>query len=172
MQLRRYIPTVISAGMALHLLTGCEPLSEGELRDFESREFGRDEQRALLQDAAEWNSVDGAVELVRSFEAPDEEEGTTEEWIRRKREAIEGDVMFPRWDGRRLGSHRFEVRYTHTVIDYDYNIEKSGYAWEADTMLKTVVGPTPLEPAELESRPRRPSLTEPLDEPLENGIAE
>lgn len=149
-------------------VTACDPLSEDELRDFEAREFESNEQQALLETAAEWNSVDGAIELVKSSESPEGEEGTITDWIELKRNAIEGDVMFPRWDGRRLGSHRFEVRYTHTVIDYDYNIAKSGYAWEADTMLKVIDGPTPLDPEELDPRPRRGALGETSEESLED----
>ncbi len=147
--------TAIAAVAGIFATTACEPLSESEQRYFEAREFDADQQRELMQTVAEWNSVDGAVELVKATDAPDDEEGSTEDWIERKRAEIRGDVMFPRWEGRRLGSHNFEVRYTHTVIDYDYNIEKSGFTWEVDTMLKMVNGPTPIDPAELEPRPRR-----------------
>ncbi len=154
-------------GVALLLMAGCEPMSDSEQRYFESREFDADHQQAMMQSAMEWNSVDGAIELVKATDAPEGEGGTIEEWIQRERAGIQGDVMFPRWEGRRLGTHRFEVRYTHTVIDFDYHIEKSGYAWEVDTMLKAVAGPTVLDPAELEPRARVAPLREPLDETLE-----
>jgi len=165
MQIGGYLLCLVCS--ATLLLTACEPLTESDGRYFEAREFDADQQQAMMQSAMEWNSVDGAIELLKATEAPDGEEGTIEEWMDRKRAAIAGDVMFPRWEGRRLGSHRFEVRYSHTVIDFDYNIEKMGYAWEVDTMLKMVAGPTELTEADLEPRPRRPVARETLDEALE-----
>lgn len=166
MQIRRYgLYTVCGAAL---LLTACEPMSEDEQRYFESREFDADQQQALMQSTMEWNSVDGAIEMVKANDAPDDAEGTILEWVEQKRAAIQGEVMFPRWEGRRLGAHRFEVRYSHTVIDFDYNIDKFGFAWEVDTMLKMVAGPTELGPDDLEPRPRRAVLREPLDESLED----
>ncbi len=162
--------TALIGAVALAFGVACEPLPESERRYFESRDFDADHQQAMMQTDFEWNSVDGAIELVKITEAPEAEEGTIDEWIRGIRAAIDGDVMFPRWEGRRLGSHRFEVRYTHTVVDSDYTIERFGYAWEVDAVLKTVDGPTALDPAELEPRPRRAVLREPIPELLDEGF--
>jgi hypothetical protein len=138
------------------LLLGCSD-PESSSRYFESAEDATELQhQELMRAMTELNSIDGAVDLVRASYHPDFPETLTmDEWVQAERAAIAGDVMFPKWEGRRHGSHRFEVRYTHTVIDYDYTILKSGYSWDVDTMIKLVKGPHALEPAELDQRLRR-----------------
>jgi hypothetical protein len=133
-----------------------------DTRYFEERPGGEDSPDALMASMQQLNSIDGAIELVQASPGPDATEDdpqTVADWVAEQRSELVGDVMFPKWEGRRLGAHRFEVRYTHTVIDPDYNIQKSGYAWEVDTMVKVVRGPTDLEPTALE--PRAPASRAP-----------
>lgn len=161
----------ICATIAICGVAACEPMSDAERSYFESRDFDVEQERQLMQTMTEWNSVDGAIELVKSTPAPEDEEGTIEEWINRERMGIEGDVMFPRWEGLRRGSNRFEVRYTYTVIDFDYNIQKTGYRWDVDTMLKVVNGPEPIDPEELEPKPRRPLTQDAIEDELQEDFS-
>lgn len=141
----------------------CGPVSDSEREFWEERERRQESERELLRLMTEANTVESAIELVKQSDAPDGYVGTVDVWLGRQRDAVEGDVLFPRWEGHRIGANRFEVRYTHTIIDYDYNIVRHGFTWEADTMLKIVTGPTKIDPAELEPPARREL---PLEEPL------
>lgn len=148
------------------LVSGCDPAPEGERTYYEEQEVRAEDERFLMEVMTTTDSMDGAIQLVQQQEAPDEFGGTIEEWLAVARREIEGDVMFPRWEGQRKGANRFEVRYTHTVIDYDYNIMRTGYTWEVDTMMKVVNGPKPIDPEELKPKTRTlPSL----DSMLEDG---
>jgi hypothetical protein len=155
-----YIGTV-----PLALMLGCsDPASSTRYFESADDEASGGQHQELMRAMTELNSIDGAVDLVRATYHPDfPETMTMEQWVQAERALIAGDVMFPKWDGRRLGSHRFEVRYTHTVIDYDYNIQKSGYSWDVDTVVKIVKGPHPLEPADLDQRLRRTGAEEDFD---------
>lgn len=144
----------IILGGCLVGLSACTPVSESERAYFESREKEQEQQQAFIHAMAEANSIEGALAMVKEYPAPDET-GTTEEWIDREQARLSGDVLFPRWEGLRKGPNKFEVQFTYTHRDEDYNIVKKGYGWEVDTLLKLVNGPRELEDAELETRPRR-----------------
>ena len=149
----------------LFVWTGCEPVSEQERAYFEARAMEEEQEGLLMETKTEWNTVDGAIEMARTTMMADTNvfAGTHGEWVRARVEQVRGDVMFPRWEGQRKGANRFEVRYTHTEIDDDYNLERVGFTWNVDTMLKLVDGPQPIDPAELAPRERpRPEL-KPLD---------
>ncbi len=149
--------------MALSMLLGCGPTTYFDEDLYYDEDAGREPERDVVRTMSEWNSVDAALELVQQAEAPEGYEGTVLDWLAELRDGVEGDVMFPRWDSRRKGANRFEVTYSHTVIDYDYNIFKTGYSWDVDTMLKMVHGPEDIPPEDLEP-PQRPT---PALEPVE-----
>ncbi len=148
--------------LALGIVAGCGPtyVDDGLYYD---EGPGRGTDREVVRTMSELNSVDAALELVQIAEAPEGYEGSVLDWLAELRDGIDGDVMFPRWDSRRKGANRFEVTYTHTVIDFDYNIFKTGYRWDVDTMLKIVDGPEHILPEDLEP-PQRPA---PVLEPVE-----
>jgi hypothetical protein len=141
------------ACLSLWLSAGCDPAPAPE--EFYFDESSTDLNRQIIRTEAEWNSVDGAIQMVQMTDAPDADfEGNTQQWIDAQRALIEGDIMFPRWEGKRKGANRFEVMYTHTVIDHEYNIVKSGYRWEVDTRIKSVEGPHTIETEDLQPPPR------------------
>ena len=80
----------------------------------------------------------------------DEETLRVEEWIERQTDGGEGQVMFPRWDVRRRGTHNYEVRFTYTLIHDDYRIEKRGYSWQVDQVLRLVSAPVALDAEDME----------------------
>ncbi len=81
-----------------------------------------------------------------------------EEWVRQELKKIQGEVLFPRWQAKRRGAHKYEVLFTYTVLSSDYSIVKCGYSWMADLLLG-LVGPARMLEEEDMSRNtiRRPS---------------
>lgn len=148
---------MVLAGLVL-VLVACGPVTEEERAFFEAREEEREQERMFQQKLTEWNSVEGAIEMVRAEPAPGDRDESNEEWIERRRTAVRGEVMFPRWEANRVGANRFIVQYTHTVIDEDYNIERTGFRWDVDTLLKQIEGPVTIDPEEWDTRSQRPAI--------------
>ncbi len=150
----RWFAKMAGMGGCLISLCACAPVTESERAYFESREKEQEQQQAFIHAMAEANSIEGALVMVKEYPAPDES-GSTEQWIEREQARLSGDVLFPRWEGLRKGPNKFDVLFTYTHRDQDYNIVKKGYGWEVDTLLKLVTGPRDLDDAEMETRPRR-----------------
>jgi len=140
------------------MLAGCEPVSDSERQYFESRNQEVEQQRQFMQSLTDANTMENAMNMVKVH--PSQRENVpTEKWINDMLARLAGEVMFPRWEARRRGPNRFEVLFTYTHIDRDYNIQRGGYAWEVDTLLKMVSDPRELSAEELDPQARRPSVT-------------
>jgi len=80
-----------------------------------------------------------ALKTVREWPAgPEGSETTTGQQIEEQTAALEGSVMFPRWTARRTGANDYEVRFTFTHINNQYEMEKKGFSWIVNVMQKTV----------------------------------
>lgn len=159
----RWASASVSIVLVLCVVAGCGPTTYVDDDLYYAEGPGQETDQDMVRTISEWNSIDAALELVQGAEAPEGYEGTVLDWLAELRDGIEGDVIFPRWDSRRKGANRFEVTYSHTVIDFNYNIFKTGYRWDVDTMLKLVHGPEDIPPEDLEP-PQRPM---PALEPVE-----
>ncbi len=135
-------------------ISGCGPVADDDVHFIDDRVGSREADRALMRHMTQINSIEGAIELVQMAMAPDDFEGNTKEWVAYRRDRIDGDVMLPQWEGQRKGAHQFEVRYIHTVRDFDYRILKTGYRWQVNTLLKEVDGPEVIDPEDLAPPPR------------------
>jgi hypothetical protein len=93
-----------------------------------------------------------AIRLVKESAAPDEQ-GTNEDWVRRQTEGERTSVYFPVWKASPRGLSKFEVTYSCTVVVDERNvIEKRGFAWNVDLVLRLVTPPREMRPDELSSR--------------------
>ena len=144
-------------GLLAVVVAGCEPVSESERTYFETRDQELEEQRQFMQTMTDANTMENAINMVKKHASPTENTNT-EAWINNALNRLVGDVMFPKWDARRLGPNRFEVMFTYTHIDREYTITRGGYAWEVDTLLKVVSDPRELASADLEPQPRWPAV--------------
>ena len=108
------------------------------------RESVARDMQGVEQDAA-------AIQLVKESPAPDEQ-GTSEDWVRRQTERGRASVYFPLWKASPRGLSKFEVTYTCTVVDEQNVIQKMGYAWNVDLVLRMVTPPREMRPDELSSR--------------------
>lgn len=75
---------------------------------------------------------------------------TVREWIRQQEESSDGQVLFPRWDVRRRGATKVEVRFTYTLLHDDYTVERRGYSWQVDQVLRLVGPPVVLNDEDIE----------------------
>ena len=94
------------------------------------------------------------------------EELTVEEWLRKKMESRGGQIMFPRWNVRRRGANKFDVTFVYTVLMPDYTIEKEGFTWRVDAVLRLVSAPTGLDEKDME---RQSGAHPPTGRPSEQG---
>ena len=84
-----------------------------------------------------------------------------EDWIARELAMADGQVMFPKWDAKRRGSSKYEVRFTYTLLRDNYVIQKKGFVWNVDLSLRLVGPLRSFEPVEAERRPRVPEPRRP-----------
>jgi len=136
------------------LPAGCSPATDAERAYMEKK---RDEApirntvRPSLDSGME-ESV--AIQLVKEAPAPDGD-GNTEAWVKTKLDELKGDVLFPRWQGHRRGRELYEVWFSYTFMRQNGAIEKQGYSWTVDVVLKIVNPPRALTPKELDMRTSR-----------------
>lgn len=105
-------------------------------------------------------SEEDAVAMVRT-KAAEDTGMITEEWVRAQLDEVDGQILFPLWDARRRGANKYEVRFTYTVLYDDYRIEKRGFAWHVNPVLRLVGPPRVMEPEEETlNRGNRPSVEE------------
>jgi len=128
---------LIALVAAASLPTGCRPSGEsGE--EMMPQPIGFDLPGAGSAPVHDVRAMsDLALQIVR--EAPAEEGGgaTTGGQIEEQTAALEGSVMFPRWTARRVGANDYEVRFTFTHIDNQYNMNKTGFSWIVNVAQKT-----------------------------------
>ena len=144
---------------------GCDPM--GRAPDADVR--GAHAIQALKPNAepSHRDDVADARRMVdESLVWEDSEELTVEEWLHGKMESNGGQVMFPTWGVRRQGANKFEVTFAYTVLKEDYTIEKEGYAWRVDTVLRLVSAPMALDKKEME---RQSGIRTSADRPSEKG---
>lgn len=134
-------------------MTSCDPVSDPDRGYHDIQDRGR-QQELFRQALMDETAADEAIEIAKRHVAPDGA-GTVEEWIDNRRMEPEGEIMFPRWETRRTGPNRYEVRYTYTFRGEDLTIEKRGFAWEVDTMIDVVGDMTILSPEDIDARTRR-----------------
>lgn len=90
---------------------------------------------------------------------------TTGRKIEEQAAAMEGSVLFPRWTARRVGASDYEVRFTFTHIDNQYNMARKGFSWIANVAKKTAGPMRVLRPEDFgedENAARRPCDWEPM----------
>jgi len=150
------------------LLAGCSPKSDAE-RAFErarrQEQLRREQLRSTLEGVTEETA---AVEMAKQRPAV-EGEGNTEEWTRRQLQAAGGNALFPHWRAQRRGMGRYDVTFTYTIMNELGGIEKKGYAWRVDLVLKTVSDPREMSAAELG---RRTGARPPRAKPALRGAGE
>lgn len=142
-----------AAALAAIGLAGCAPPSDREREFFEERDMERQQREAFAR-SLESGAEEGEVLKLVQGSAAEDGEGTVEEWIVRQLGMIEGQVLFPRWEVRRRGASKYEVRYLCTVVADDHSVQKRGYSWNVDLVLR-IVGPhSVLDPEDLTQRTR------------------
>lgn len=148
------ISRVLGAAVVCLLAAGCSPQTDAEREYLERRRVEslvRESIRETLEGGAEESE---AVDLVKQSRAADGS-GTTESWLREAMDERKGDILFPRWQAFRRGLDRYEVWFSYTFMAPAGGVEKVGYSWNVDLMLKTVNEPRPLTERELGMRTSR-----------------
>lgn len=98
------------------------------------------------------NGPQDALRLVQ--ESIEEESGlTTTIWVEQQLQAEEGQIMFPKWEARRQNMHEYEVKFTYTKLNDDYAIEKRGYTWAVNYILRLVSKPRPMSQSDFKQQP-------------------
>jgi hypothetical protein len=147
---------------------GCSPATDVERAYMESRRDEREQREQMQQTLEGVSESAAAIDMARASPAADGQ-GTAGQWVERLTASEKGSVLFPRWEGVRRSLHKYEVRYTYTVMAEAGGITKRGYAWDADLMLKSVTGPRELEEASLATRSSpyfpKPRLEPPQEKP-------
>jgi len=141
-------------GFSAFLFGGCNPATDAERAYMEKRQNEAQVRSTVRQSLDGGTEERVAIQLVKDAPAP-EEEGTTEAWLRATLDKLKGDVLFPRWQGYRRGREQYEVWFTYTFMRQDGGIEKKGYSWTVDVVLKIVNPPRALTPKELDMRTSR-----------------
>lgn len=143
--------TILSLGAAASLLTGCKP-SGGVEEDMMPQPVGFELTgggSAPVHDIRTMSEL--ALKIVRDAPAGTNEGGSTVgQQIEEQTAALEGSVMFPRWTARRVGANDYEVRYTFTHIDNQYNMIKKGFSWIVNVSQKTAGPRRVLRPEDFE----------------------
>lgn len=128
-------------------------MTDKEKAYFDARDAERRELQAV-REAINDSSVDSEViDMVKQSEAPGAA-GTTEEWLKTIGTVRGGTVMFPEWSVSRRALHKFDVRFTYTLIDVSNHVAQAGYSWQVDTILRSVGPPRDVSAAEAPSTGR------------------
>ena len=130
------------------LLGGCGPASVEEGAYQESMEAEWQMRESIRQTLSGGREEDAAITMVREHKVP-EADVSVAEWVQRVLDAVDGDVMFPRWQAYRRAVGRYEVWFSYTVLAGDGTVDKRGLAWVVDLNLQLVEGPRDLTPREL-----------------------
>ena len=130
---------LLALGAAAGLTPGCKP-SGGVEENLMPQPIGFEQAgagSAPVHDIRAMSEL--ALKIVQDSPASAEEgEATVGQQIEEQTAALEGSVMFPRWTARRVGATDYEVRYTFTHIDNQYNMLKTGFSWVVNVAQKTV----------------------------------
>lgn len=136
------------------LAGGCSPQTDAE-REYRERRRVESIVRESIRDSLEGGAEESeAIELVKESPAPDGETATAA-WLQASMNERSGSILFPRWQAFRRGIDRYEVWFSYTFMAPDGAIQKKGYAWNVDLMLKAVKEPRPLTESELGMRTSR-----------------
>lgn len=115
----------------------CSPMTEQEEEFFQQRKERR-EQQEMISTVLEGSTRQAeAMTMVKEQEAPDKR-GTVEEWLERAILIPGAKIMFPRWKVLPRGKDKYEVRFEYTAMKEGFEIEKRGYSWNVDLVLKIV----------------------------------
>ncbi|MBN1268749.1 MAG: hypothetical protein JXB04_04115 [Kiritimatiellae bacterium] len=145
MRAARDVFLAVAAGA---LLAGCGPMSDEEQEYLDLRAADAEQRAAFSQALRGGEEESEAIRLVKESAAEDEQ-GTTEEWVERRLAEVKGQVLFARWNARRRGAGKYEVRFTYTVLGDDQSIERQGLQWDVDLVLEVASAPRPMTAAEL-----------------------
>jgi hypothetical protein len=139
-------------GGVLFVLAGlcfaCSPPTDQEVAYFDKRAQEREELERTTQTLQGSTRHAEAMAVVKGHAAPDAK-GTIEDWVSRKASEARSHALFPRWKVVPRGRDKYEVRYEYTLMEENYDLEKKGYAWTVDLMLKIVSPHRELKDSEL-----------------------
>ncbi|NCD33332.1 MAG: hypothetical protein EOL87_07940 [Spartobacteria bacterium] len=129
------------------MFTGCSPMDEQNTPP-EIRRGQRSSEKDIAVQKKD------AIQLVMDATPSQGTNTTVAGWLSEEADRIDGQVLFPRWTALRIAEGRFDVRYTYTVVQSDYLIEKRGYQWNADVLMNMVGPATVLKAEEDQARKR------------------
>lgn len=134
-------------GAVCGVAAGCGPATEEERAYLDARQAEIERREDLQRTLQGTSEESAAIAMVK--EAPAEGGALrTEAWVRRQTDAHGGTVLFPHWQALRRGVGRYEVQFTYTLMDGQGDVQKKGYAWSADLVLRLVQPPRELKPEE------------------------
>lgn len=135
---------------------GCSPPSDAQ-REYEGARRREEERQETVRSSLERGSDESlAITLAKESPASDGE-GTADQWVGRQLAQNTGSVLFPHWQARRYGLEKYEVSFTFRRMNELGEIEKKGYAWKVDLVLKTVSAVRAMTAEELNVGLPRPS---------------
>lgn len=135
---------------------GCSPLSDAERAYQEARQREAERRETIRSSLDGGTEESAAIEMARESPATGGE-GTTEKWVERQLAQSKGSVLFPHWQARRYGISKYEVSFTYALMNELGEVEKKGYAWKVDVVLKVVSPGRVLTAAELGAGTTRPA---------------
>lgn len=130
------------------ILTGCSPESDAErayARARRQEQLRQGQLRSTLEGATEESA---AVDMAKQWPAL-EGEGNTEQWTMRQMQSSGGNPLFPHWRAQRRGRGRYDVTFTYTLMNELGSVEKKGFLWRVDLVLKLVSEPREMTAAEM-----------------------
>jgi len=137
------------------LLTGC---GFDNVNSIKSREKMQEEkEKAKWDDLTTDDGPQDALRLVQKNTVA-ESNLSTEEWIRKQLSEEDGQIMFPKWEARRKNMQEYEVKFTYTKLNDDYTIEKKGYSWFVNYVLRLVSNARTLSEKDFKEQPGHKSI--------------
>lgn len=140
----------VLAAWAWALLAGCGPSTDAERAYYQARQAEQRQREDLRRTLEGGTEEAAAIRLVKEAAAADGQ-GTTEQWLGRQLDTDRLSMLFPRWQARRRGTGKYDVRFTCTLMGGTGEITKRGFAWTVDLVLKLVSPARELAPEELSS---------------------
>ncbi len=149
----------------------CTPQTEEEKAFFERRAQEREVLESITADLQGSTRYAEAMDLVKKGKAPDGK-GTVEDWAEKK---AGNRALFPRWAVLPKGADKYEVRYEYTLMGENYDLERKGYAWTVNLMVKIISPHRELSDKELhggkDSRLSRISRKQPAERHKEEAFS-
>ncbi|MFT5121971.1 MAG: hypothetical protein ACI9TH_000499 [Kiritimatiellia bacterium] len=152
---RQTLRRMLIGASLLTILCSCTPVTEREQEYLDSQKEEKEKEDAFgkkLDAGAE------QAEMIKKVQEKERPDGlTNEEWLNRHMagEARVGTIPVDDWVATELSANNFEVRYTYTLLNRNYEPTKKGMAWKIDSVLERVIGPRILTPEELGGRGKR-----------------